>query len=74
MLPSQEYTGKYDPEHLTRQGLREWHRRRIEPFFVPDCVEERARVDEVWMNVDMIAFETLPLVQEVLAVREVVSI
>lgn len=74
MLPSQEYTGKYDPDHLTREGLREWHMRRVEPFFVPGWVEDQGRVDEVWANIDMIAFETLPLVQEVLAVREVVCL
>lgn len=64
MVPSQEYSGKYDRDHMTKGQLREWHRRRIEVF----CKDERC-----WADVDFVAFETLPLMAEILAVREVMG-
>ena len=64
MLPSQEYSGKYDSFHETSQQLRDWHGRRIGAF-VGDS--------ETWAEVGIVAFETLPLLGEVLAVRDVMG-
>ena len=64
MLPSQEYSGRYDEDHATRAQLREWHKRRLEVFSgSKDC----------WKEVDLVAFETLPLLEEISAVREVMG-
>ncbi|KAL2072752.1 hypothetical protein VTL71DRAFT_12095 [Oculimacula yallundae] len=79
MIPSQEYTGKYDEERLSVSGLREWHLKRLRAF-TPDAVaglgngrgsnslegEERRKC---WADVDLVAFETLPLKEEITAVR-----
>lgn len=64
MIPSQEYSGEYDEGHRTSSQLREWHQSRIEAF----CKDQ-----ETWENVDLVAFETLPLLAETYAVREVMG-
>ena len=65
MRPSAEYTGKYVPEDMkTSEGLARWHRKRLE-VFQSDA--------ETWRNIDYIAFETLPVLAEVRAVREVMG-
>ena len=61
MVPSQEYSGKYDEEHRTLKQLRDWHHQRLGIFF---------NVKETWREVDMVAFETLPLLVEIEAVRQ----
>lgn len=63
MVPSQEYSGKYDSEHDSVELLRLWHLRRLNVF---------ARDDGTWRDVDLVAFETIPRVDEVYAVREAV--
>lgn len=63
MRPSAEYTGNYLPEEMTTsEGLARWHRQRLEVF---------QRDATTWKDVDYIAFETLPVLAEVRAVREV---
>ena len=62
MRPSQEYTGKYDEEHATRKGLKDWHEERLRVF---------SEHDETWAKVENVAFETVPLLLEIEAVREV---
>lgn len=57
---SQEYTGKYDAAHCSVADLAHWHRARLDVFAAPDTVRKIAYV----------AFETLPLLAEVVAVRE----
>lgn len=77
MIPGQEYSGKYDGEHDSIDKLREWHLERLSAFvplpsqdFTGDEREER---EQCWQSVDMVAFETLPRVDEILAVREVMG-
>jgi len=62
MVPSQEYSGRYDGDHVTAVQLRDWHFRRIAEFLP-------AAGEKSWGNVDFVAFETLPLVVEIRGVR-----
>ncbi|KAL8703437.1 MAG: hypothetical protein Q9201_003375 [Fulgogasparrea decipioides] len=65
MQPSTEYSGQYEPENMrTVQGLADWHERRFR-IFRDDAA--------TWNDVDYISFETLPVLQEVQAVRKVMS-
>ncbi len=64
MVPSQEYGGRYDAAHRSQAQLREWHLRRLRVF---------QREEACWGSVDFVAFETLPVLQEVGAVREVMG-
>jgi homocysteine S-methyltransferase len=61
MVPSQEYTGKYDDEHKSVQQLRDWHKDRLDVF---------TGKEEVWVDINMIAFETIPLLAEIESVRQ----
>ena len=65
MQPSTEYTGQYSPPAMrTVKGLREWHEERVNVF----------RTDaRTWVDIDFVAFETLPVIEEVKAVREVMT-
>jgi homocysteine S-methyltransferase len=78
MIPGQEYTGAYDSSHSTIAQLRDWHLERIRAFVSfgkgRDGDVEEGEVKEkreCWELVDLVAFETLPLLREVLAVQEV---
>lgn len=62
MVPSQEYTGKYDDRHRSAEQLSKWHKQRLDIF---------SNDQEVWRDIDMVAFETVPLLTEIKAVREV---
>ena len=76
MVPSTEYSGVYDSDHVTRGQLGEWHRRRLEVFLdLPDTkMEEGVEVkNRCWTNVDFVAFETLPRIEEVSAVRDAMN-
>ena len=65
MHPSAEYSGVYFPAHMAgAEELGAWHRARLELY-----LEDTA----TWWEVDMVAFETLPLVAEVLAVRKAMT-
>jgi homocysteine S-methyltransferase len=74
MVPSQEYGGVYDEGHDSVEGLREWHLERLGVFLPASgeglSEEEVKERRECWDNVDLIAFETLPLVKEIIAARE----
>jgi len=61
MRPSQEYTGKYDEERATTKGLKDWHEERLRVF---------SDHEETWRKVKNVAFETVPLLLEIEAVRE----
>jgi homocysteine S-methyltransferase len=63
MVPSQEYTGKYDNGHKSVEQLRDWHNARLNIF---------TEGEEVWHDVDMVAFETVPLLAEIKAVRQTI--
>ncbi|KAF9629101.1 Homocysteine S-methyltransferase [Lasiodiplodia theobromae] len=60
MIPGQEYSGKYDAEHDTEENLYQWHLERLHLFTAVDRLQER---------VQYVAFETLPRLDEIRAVR-----
>ena len=65
MSPSQEYTGNYEPPGLqTTAGLQAWHKKRLDVF---------TKDQQTWNLVDLVAFETIPLVNEIHAVRKAIS-
>ena len=64
MSPSTEYSGVYDEEHGSREALARWHAERFLVF---------AEDEGAWKGLDWVAFETLPRVDEVRAVREAVQ-
>ncbi|KAG4428010.1 hypothetical protein IFR05_016509 [Cadophora sp. M221] len=86
MVPSQEYTGKYDEERMSVEGLKEWHLKRLRTFTSPgkesgngsasgsgsDVPVDEART-RCWADVDLVAFETVPLLKEITAVRAVMG-
>ncbi|KAL8788836.1 MAG: hypothetical protein Q9213_001507 [Squamulea squamosa] len=65
MQPSTEYSGDYKPERMRSvEGLLEWHEERLRIF----------KDDEAtWNEIDYVSFETLPVLQEVQAVRQVMA-
>ncbi|KAK0671029.1 putative homocysteine S-methyltransferase [Cercophora samala] len=67
MIPSTEYTGQYDidPSEDMVYELYRWHRDRFTLF---------EKVHDLLSNVDYIAFETIPRIEEVKAIRECLSI
>ena len=65
MSPSQEYTGRYEPaKMLTVDCLTEWHATRLSVF---------TSSQKAWANVDFVAFETLPLWNEIVAARSAMA-
>lgn len=82
MIPSQEYSGKYDEERMSVSGLKEWHLKRLRAFApISEAGAGAARSNSLdgeerrrcWNDVDLVAFETLPLLQEITAVRQVMN-
>lgn len=71
MIPSQEYSGAYDEDHVTRKALRNWHSKRLEAF-LPDH-RGKAGERQCWGDIDYVAFETLPRLDEVRAVRSAMA-
>lgn len=63
MIPGQEYSGAYDAEHDSEDALYRWHLDRLRMF-----VEGDADGDLI-SRVQFVAFETLPRLDEVRAVR-----
>ncbi|KAL8941639.1 MAG: hypothetical protein Q9211_001734 [Gyalolechia sp. 1 TL-2023] len=65
MRPSTEYSGEYKPEYMTTaEGLYSWHEERLRAF----------KDDETtWNDIDYISFETVPVLQEVHAVKRVMA-
>ncbi|KAH8904980.1 Homocysteine S-methyltransferase [Coniochaeta sp. PMI_546] len=64
IVPSQEYGGKYDEEHSGVSALMAWHLQRIGLF---------AKVPDLFKQVDYISFETVPRLDELLAIRQVMD-
>ncbi|KAI9745447.1 MAG: hypothetical protein M1818_000981 [Claussenomyces sp. TS43310] len=60
MVPSQEYSGRYDAGHRSAGQLRDWHLDRLRVFTTHAAT---------WRAVSYVAFETLPLLAEIEAVR-----
>ncbi|KAL7628523.1 AdoMet-homocysteine methyltransferase [Parahypoxylon ruwenzoriense] len=61
MIPSQEYSGKYDAEHNSVDQLLDWHRARFRLF---------EQIDRLRSRIGFIAFETVPKINEIKAVRK----
>ncbi|KAH1496600.1 hypothetical protein LV164_003888 [Aspergillus fumigatus] len=64
MIPGQEYSGKYDAEHDSEETLFQWHLERLRLFLEAD--EKTAE------RVRYVAFETLPRLDEIRAVRRAI--
>ncbi|OTA98726.1 hypothetical protein M426DRAFT_69249 [Hypoxylon sp. CI-4A] len=60
MVPSQEYSGKYDADHNSIDQLHNWHRDRLHLF---------SQIDRLKSRVAFIAFETVPRLDEIKAIR-----
>ncbi|KAI2619500.1 Homocysteine S-methyltransferase [Hypomontagnella submonticulosa] len=65
MIPSQEYSGKYDAEHESVSQLLDWHRDRI-------CLFDQ--IDHLSSRIGFIAFETLPKLNEIKAIRKLFTL
>lgn len=64
MVPGQEYSGAYDGAHASEEALYEWHVERLRLF--------GAAVEGLAARVRYVAFETVPRVDEVRAVRRAI--
>ncbi|KAJ4150447.1 hypothetical protein LMH87_011197 [Akanthomyces muscarius] len=64
MVPSQEYSGVYDDAHSSQEALLRWHADRLRLF---------AAVDDVQGRVGYVALETVPRVDEIIAMRRALS-
>lgn len=64
MIPSQEYSGKYDVEHNSIDQLLDWHRDRLHLF---------DQVDRLKYRINYMAFETVPRIDEIKAIRKIFS-
>lgn len=79
MIPGQEYTGKDDENHQTIWSLSEFHMKRLSVFYPfreveqEDTAAEKQERKECWEDIDMVAFETIPRLQEVQAVKDVMG-
>jgi len=58
MIPSAEYSGEYGS--MSEDDLRKFHLERLSTFTSPG----------IWAEIDLVAFETLPRLEEVRAIRE----
>ncbi|KAI0970225.1 Homocysteine S-methyltransferase [Xylaria arbuscula] len=65
MTPSQEYSGQYDDEHNSADKLFRWHADRMSLF---------ASIPELGSRVDFLAFETVPRLDEILAIRRLTTL
>jgi homocysteine S-methyltransferase len=63
MIPGQEYSGAYDAEHDSEESLYAWHLERLRMF------DEAGVVGDL----EFVAFETLPRLDEVRAVRRAIG-
>lgn len=64
MIPSQEYSGKYDSEHDDAEALFQWHSERMALF---------AQVPDVGRRLGFVSLETVPRVDEVVAMRRALA-
>ncbi|KAI1359153.1 Homocysteine S-methyltransferase [Xylaria arbuscula] len=64
MTPSQEYTGRYDDNHNSIDTLYRWYADRMSLFTSVPRLDSR---------VDFIAFETVPRLDEILAIRRLTT-
>jgi homocysteine S-methyltransferase len=64
MIPGQEYSGRYDAEHDSEETLFQWHLERLRLFLEAD--------EKLAERVQYVAFETLPRLDEIRAVRRAI--
>ncbi|KAF4987117.1 hypothetical protein FDECE_15600 [Fusarium decemcellulare] len=64
LIPGQEYSGKYDAAHDSQDSLEVWHRERLGVFAETAGVSER---------VSHVALETIPRVDEIIAMRKALA-
>jgi homocysteine S-methyltransferase len=64
MIPGQEYSGKYDAEHNSLADLEAWHLERLGIF---------AEVSDIQKRVGYVALETIPRVDEIVAMRKALA-
>ncbi|KAK5630053.1 hypothetical protein RRF57_005768 [Xylaria bambusicola] len=64
MTPSQEYTAQYDDDHNSIDKLHKWHADRMSLF---------TSVPRLGSRIDFIAFETVPRLDEILAIRRLTT-
>lgn len=64
VVPSQEYGGVYDHDHSGLSALMAWHFERIMLF---------AKIPHLLGQVEYVAFETIPRIDEVMAIRQVMG-
>ncbi|MCJ1391274.1 hypothetical protein MMC18_004137 [Xylographa bjoerkii] len=64
MTPSQEYTGNYPPDIRASGWLEVWHLCRLGVFH-----EDRP----TWNEIDLVAFETIPLLGEICDIRSIMT-
>ncbi|KAJ8123168.1 hypothetical protein ONZ43_g814 [Nemania bipapillata] len=65
MTPSQEYSGRYDDEHNSVEKLFHWHADRLGLF---------AGIPRLNSRIDFLAFETVPRLDEILAIRKLTTL
>lgn len=61
MVPSTEYSGKYDTEHNSLEQLFKWHLDRFDLF---------EKIDRIGSRISFIALETVPRLDEIKAIRK----
>ncbi|KAJ5688979.1 hypothetical protein N7462_003371 [Penicillium macrosclerotiorum] len=64
MIPGQEYSGAYDTAHESEESLYQWHLERLRLFLAAD--------GNLLSRVQYVAFETLPRLDEIRAVRRAI--
>ncbi|CAI7676321.1 unnamed protein product [Penicillium manginii] len=65
MIPGQEYGGVYDAEHDDEEKLYQWHLERLRLF-------QNVEGEDLTSRIQYVAFETLPRLDEVRAVRRAI--
>ncbi|KAI5284819.1 hypothetical protein KEM54_001051 [Ascosphaera aggregata] len=70
MVPGQEYSGNYDSDHKSEDALYRWHLQRLELFTGLKGDEPSKKI---LSRLQYIAFETIPVLEEIRAVRRVVQ-
>jgi homocysteine S-methyltransferase len=68
MIPGAEYSGDYDAAHSSVAQLADWHHERLSAFY-----GSSPEKSVCWDDVEYVAFETLPRIEEVKAVRQVME-
>ncbi|KPM36143.1 hypothetical protein AK830_g10412 [Neonectria ditissima] len=64
MIPGQEYSGRYDATHDSAAALEDWHTQRMRLF---------GAVPDVGARVGYVALETIPRVDEIVAMRRALA-